>query len=465
MHQASAHQPTALATAVHGALSHYDPITIGMDSRGVPVLWCFPQVANFNAIFMGGSGAGKTHTLHNMVANVYVRGMTFHIIDIKGDFRYENFVKSGLGHMVDAADFNDLVFNYYTDGISLNPLKVPKTIEGGGVFRTIENAIELVKVFNPQTGQKQLAYLTEILKRVYSKAGIDHDNMDTWTRESPTFATVLEEIDLIIGMMTSGMDAVSAGKIMGYFAYARQQALSKVKSLEENGAMGEAITAELIQVAEDFKGKLGGLVDRLFTHGAITNQHVFESADWEHWSKESLLSLRSIINVMVDTRLFTQSVARPRNGMINRYDLGNLSPRHQQVIMRIIANQVFAMGVMETKSKDTFNPKFPAHILVADEGKHIKEISASAISPFNRIVTEGRGYGVGAWAGVQSPDQVTKDMMKNSDTSFLLKTPEASVKDITSMFGAKPAQLKLLEVKKNALFSSGSGYSLVEHFR
>ena len=168
---------------------------------------------------------------------------------------------------------------------------------------------------------------------------------------------------------------------------------------------------------------------------------------------------------MEDTRLFTQSIARPRNGMINRYDLGNLSPRHQQVIMRIIANQVFAMGVMETKSKDSFNPKFPAHILVADEGKHIKEISASAISPFNRIVTEGRGYGVGAWAGVQSPDQVTKDMMKNSDTSFLLKTPEASVKDITSMFGAKPAQLKLLEVKKNALFSSGSGYSLVEHFR
>src|SRR3990167_4595258 len=123
MHQASAHQLTALASATRSGLNHYDPILIGLDQRGNPVEWSYPKVANFNVIFLGGSGAGKTHTIHHMLANVFARGTTFHVIDIKGDFKYENFVASGLGHLVSPEDFHDLTFNYYSDGCSLNPMQ------------------------------------------------------------------------------------------------------------------------------------------------------------------------------------------------------------------------------------------------------------------------------------------------------------------------------------------------------
>lgn len=468
MHQASAHQSAAVAGAsnhTHRSLTHFDPILIGLDPRGNPREWSFPSVANFNAIFLGGSGAGKTHTLHHMVANVFARGTTFHVIDIKGDFKYENFVKSGVGHLVQPEDFHDLTFNYYTDGCSVNPLQVPKTVEGGGVFRTIENVIELVKVFNPSAGGKQLGYLTDILKRVYNKAGIDHDDMDTWRKPSPTFANVLTEIDLIIASLSSGMDVLSATSLFQSFGMAKAQAERVMRTITENEGSKDQIEEAIVDIQEAFKADLIRYAERLITFENLSRPEAFETSDWVHWSKESLLSLKGIIQVMVDTRLFTQSVVRPRPGAINRYDLGTLSPRHQQVIMRIVASQVFAMGVMDTKRKDTFNPQFPAHILVADEGKHIKEISSSPISPFNRIGTEGRGYGVGAWAGLQSPDQVTKDLLKNSDTTFILKTPDASVNEIIKLFAAKPNQLKQLEAKKNALFGSGGSYTLVEHFR
>jgi hypothetical protein len=133
--------------------------------------------------------------------------------------------------------------------------------------------------------------------------------------------------------------------------------------------------------------------------------------------------------------------------------------------MRIIAAQVFAMGIMETKKRNSYNPDSPNHILIADEGKHIKEISGSSIDPFNRIGTEGRGYGVGVWCGVQATDQVTKDLLKNFATYFLLKTPEASYPEVAKLFGPRPAQLKQLVARENLLFGTGGAYSLVNHFR
>ena len=87
------------------------------------------------------------------------------------------------------------------------------------------------------------------------------------------------------------------------------------------------------------------------------------------------------------------------------------------------------------------------------------------MSPFNRIATEGRGYGVGAWLGVQQPDQITTDLLKNIATTVLLKTPEAGYGEVSKMFGVKPSLLKQLVTRQNILFSKGGSFSLVTHFK
>jgi len=466
MHPASASAPTEISRGVRRAiLSHSDLIHIGMDSRGASIDWSYPSVPNFNILFQGGSGAGKTYTIQNMAAEIHNRGTTLHIVDIKGDFSHSEFVNSGLGHKVSGEDFNDIVFNYTLEGSALNPLQVPRTEDGGGVLQTIGVVRELVKIFNPNAGVKQLNYLTHVLKDVYANAGIEHDDPTTWANPSPTFKDVLSHIELIFDALTAGSDITTVQDIYKSLGTAKKQAKAAIEKLKAAGEADHTISEKVAEIRDTLESNLIDHARRLVSFEALTKRRTSKSAEWEQWSKETLYGLKSIIEEMVDSRLFTGNLSRPRAGKLNRYVLTDLNARHQQIIMRIIAAQVFAMGIMETKRNNSFNPSFPSHILVADEGKHIKEISASPIDPFNRIGTEGRGYGVGVWCGVQQPDQVTKDLLKNFATYFLLKVPEASYAEVAKLFGTKPAQLRQLVPRENCLFGTGGAYSLVNHFR
>lgn len=153
-----------------------EEILIGYDAQGEVVSWCSPRLNNFNGLYMGTSGSGKTWTLRQMIARVYRRGSTFHILDVKGDFMPENFTQTGLSNYVSEDDFNIISFSYFEGGSSLNPLQVPRSQEGGGVVMTIENAKELVYMFNKKLGPKQISYLGEVLKSVYSDFNIDHED-------------------------------------------------------------------------------------------------------------------------------------------------------------------------------------------------------------------------------------------------------------------------------------------------
>ena len=206
--------------------------------------------------------------------------------------------------------------------------------------------------------------------------------------------------------------------------------------------------------------------------GIVKSQLTFESLErngtgeeWEHWSKETVYSLRDTINQMVESRLFTGEMSKVMPGKINVYDMTNISSAHQQIMMEIIARRTFAMGVLNTKKTGNADPKFASHILVCDEGKHAKAISKQPLSPVNRIATEGRGFGVGVWMGVQQPDQVTQDQLRNFAFYFLLKTPESSSKEMQRMFTLKPNQLKLLEFRENCLYSAGQKYVCVRQFK
>lgn len=445
--------------------SHEDPILIGMDHKGQAVEWSFMDVNNFNCLFLGTSGSGKTHTIQNLLARTYARGVTFHVIDIKGDFGYENLRDAGLGAYVTPEDFNNIRFDYFRDGASINPLQVPRTKEGGGVLMTIESMKALVKAYSPNAGIKQLGYLDEILKMVYADKGVVHDDERTWVLPSPDLNDLLAQIDLIFNVISSGLTIGSVSEIMSAFGKAKSKSEKTMAAMQAEEKDQLEIEEKINEQADGLIELLTGMVKQQINYTNIRKRSVGNGAIYEHWSKESLMGLRSIIQGMVDSRLFTGNPSVTRGGKINRYDLTEISPQHQQVIMRIVANRVFAMGVMETRRNGTFNPRVPSHILIADEGKHVKEISQSALSPFNRIGTEGRGYGVGIWCGVQQPDQVTQDLLKNFSTYCLLKVPEASYTEMARMFSVKPSYLKQLQPRENMLFSANGPYTLVNHFK
>ncbi|KQW20027.1 hypothetical protein CX658_30925 [Pseudomonas amygdali pv. lachrymans] len=412
---------------------------------------------------MGISGSGKTWTLRNMIARVFVRGSTFHILDVKGDFKPQNFLDQGLSQLVSESDFNIITFSYFDGGSSLNPLQVPRSQEGGGVVMTIENAKELVNKFNPKLGGKQLGYLGEVLKAVYADFGILHEDEATWTNKAPTFADVHEKLTLIYQCIASGLDSGSVGSIMAEIGRAKRKALSAIRKARDEEDDEDSISLLCQEHADAASHFIAGIVKGQLSYESLNKNGTGE--EWQHWSKDSIYSLRDTISQMVESRLFTGEASTLQRNKINVYDMTQISSAHQQIMMDIIASRTFAMGVLQAKTSGNIDPKSASHLLVCDEGKHAKAISKQPLSPVNRIATEGRGFGIGVWMGVQQPDQVTQDQLRNFSFYFLLKTPESSSKEMQRMFGLKPNQLKLLEGRENCLYSAGKKYVAVRHFK
>lgn len=444
-------------------VSFDESILIGYDAQGVNVDWSFPHLNNFNGLFMGTSGSGKTWTLRQMIARVYRRGSTFHILDVKGDFKAENFIQNGLSNHVTDDDFNVISFSYFDGGSSLNPLQVPRSQEGGGVVMTIENAKELVSKFNNKLGSKQIGYLGEVLKAVYADFKIDHEEESTWGNKAPTFGDVYEKLTLIYQCIASGLDSGSVGTIMNEIGRAKRKALAGIRKAREEEQDEESISLGCQETAANSADIIAAIIKAQLTYENLERNGTGE--EWEHWSKDSVYSLRDTIGQMVESRLFTGEMAKVMQGKINVYDMTNISSAHQQIMMDIIARRTFAMSVLSTKKTGNSDPKYASHILVCDEGKHAKAISKQPLSPVNRIATEGRGFGVGVWMGVQQPDQVTQDQLRNFAFYFLLKTPESSSKEMQRMFSLKPNQLKQLEFRENCLYSAGAKYVCVKQFK
>ncbi len=242
------------------------------DSKGQNVDWTVAKSSNFNVLFEGASGAGKSHTIQNLLARVYERGMTFHVLDIKGDFSYESFEKAGLSHLVRPEDFNDITFDYFEGGGSLNPLQVPRTKEGGGVLMTIEGMKQLVKVFAPNTGKRQLDYLEEILTEVYRKAGISQDDMDSWARTSPTLDQVLDEIDLVFNSISASMDSGSVSDIMKAYGQAKSKAEKAIFKMKAEGDDLTVIQQKVLDIRQDLEDKLHEYAVKHLNFEALQNK-------------------------------------------------------------------------------------------------------------------------------------------------------------------------------------------------
>jgi hypothetical protein len=440
-----------------------ETIIIGHCSQGVAVEWSFPTLNNFNGVFMGTSGSGKTWTLREMIARVYRRGTTFHIIDVKGDFEARNFIEQGLGRLVSECDFNVIDFTYFEGGSSLNPLQVPRSQDGGGVTMTIENTKELAKKFNHTLGAVQLGYLGEVLKSVFTELGIEHDDETTWTKRAPTFIDVHDKLTLIYQCIVSGMDSGSVGAVMEAIGSAKRKAIGNIRKAKEDEQDRDSIDLMCQEEAAAAADNVAAIIKGQLSYSQLDRNGAGE--EWQHWNKTSVYSLRDTIGQMVESRLFTGNPSRVREGSINVYKMTNIGSAHQQIMMDIIARRTFAMGVLKTKQNGTNDPKSASHILVCDEGKHAKAISKQPLSPVNRIATEGRGFGLGVWMGVQQPDQVTQDQLRNFAFYFLLKTPESSSKEMQRMFSLKPNQLKQLEFRENCLYSAGQKYVCVKQFK
>lgn len=401
-----------------------------------PIDYNFRDMANFNGIFLGSSGSGKTYTLQKALKNMPSNdGVTVHILDKKDDFSYQGFKNNGLAFDMSEDDIEEIDFSYVTGNVGLNLFQFSKLPEAGGVYMAIQEIIAICSLFNSAISQKMGAYLQFVLKKVYADNGIVHDDQNSWSNPSPTLGDVKHELDRVYFNLTTKSQSMESGFWNDLAILTQHYPEEASKNLN----------------VEAHKHVVG-----MLENSEVDTSHCYA----KDWSAPTVCALRDTISGMMESQLFSRPIMRRKSGKINRYRLIGLGPAHLKIVTRVILNQTFTMAARATYANSSHNPPVPSHLVVVDEAKDLVNLGPEELNPSNRINTEGRGFGMGLWLGVQSSGQLSKDMIKNSSLKAILSVEEGSYNEIKRDFGIPSERLKLLVPRVNRLVNMGGGYKL-----
>ena len=168
-------------------------------------------------------------------------------------------------------------------------------------------------------------------------------------------------------------------------------------------------------------------------------------------NKQRLESLMDLVQQMLDTRLFSSDQLTIRGGRVNRLDLSYLHSRDQRTLYHLILERFFSVAQRRTGGEE-LNARVPSMVIILDEAKHAAHDQKNRMSPLNRIASEGRKFGLGMVVGVQSPDQLTKDVIDNLGALLLLPVAGTSVRKTCQQVNVDKRMLQRIRSKESGLY-------------
>ncbi|MDB5119732.1 MAG: hypothetical protein JWN56_950 [Sphingobacteriales bacterium] len=189
------HEKEELSSDTSIAKLTSEPIKIcfGDDtSDGKQVLWHptdTSRVMHTNTGIIGTMGTGKTQFTKSLITQLYresknnVNGAPIGILifDYKGDYINPEFVEAtgAKVHKLFHLPYNPLAIDIGKNPMPLLPLHIASTLQ-----ETISNAFNL--------GNKQKAFLKEVIMNAYGEKGIYKGDEATWAKVSPTISDICE---------------------------------------------------------------------------------------------------------------------------------------------------------------------------------------------------------------------------------------------------------------------------------
>lgn len=448
-------------------LTAFTPIEVGFSQRSKMYV-ALNRMSNPHILACGKSGSGKSHLIKNIIAHLYARGLTVHVLALHPDYSYEEFVKCGAGSLVHEDALLFMNYDYVGGNASINPLEFNPQPENGGVFMAIQDFVEVAKLFNPSMGSRQATYLQKILEETYQEKGILHDDPETWVRNIDGRASTAHHPNLfdVRDKLQEVMKAVNTG--LNVTVFQRIGALNKkLRNLKRKRrhSQDEALTAEIEEQIEKNIEAIEANVKQMIRDQVYGET---EAPFYAGWKVDTLETLADIINGMITSTLFTRGldseggVIKPRKGRINVHQLSHLSYDHQATMIHILLNRLYSASMRMCKN---LNPQVPDTYIVLDEGRYAQEAAKTPMSPLNVIFGGSRKFGLGMIIGVQGPDQLSKDMAENFCVKFVLASSESSYGDAKKYFNVGPAQMKRITARQDALLSvDGAPFELTRIF-
>ena len=160
-------------------------------------------------------------------------------------------------------------------------------------------------------------------------------------------------------------------------------------------------------------------------------------------------SVEPIIKQMVHSRLYAgQTNFHIVPGKVNVLVMREISSDERQALFFLLLGAVFDYAQI---SCTELNPTIPSLMLVFDETKQFATVNEDSMSPFPRIITEGRKFGMGSLLGFQSADQVSKEVRTNMSLSMVMYSARETWAAAAARYQVSPDTMAALEPKRDAL--------------
>lgn len=398
------------------------------------------KTLNYSALFVGGSGSGKTRMAVNAIKYLGEIGKDVIVMDVQGDMGLEPHQETV--YKLTRRN-NDVGFNFFT---------FSKDSENGGPIANANLIIELFKnsVMENGIGPFQKAVLKQVIIDCYRAKGILDEDESTWDNELPTpkFFDVFTQ--MILGT-TSGSKMMMISEIIQELAnlknnHDKSDEDKKAKIQEKIQATIERLRAfstkiEEYVVSDMHKGLFEGIA---LEEGAVDLSFYYNATNFK-----VLGTLQTYIKTMADCPLFGDKPFPKIKGVV-RFDISSYTTYGKPEEAIFFINFVFAMFFRTIKERGEYRYMPEEHkithgrycdkFLFIDESKLILPTGKNKENPYhliNRIVTEGRKYGGGMGIISQRLEHFSGELINSIFTKVLLQTERSDTEKAIKLLGIK----------------------------
>ena len=462
------------------------------------------ESVNAHGLICGGSGAGKTTLIKEIVTFLNALRKHIFVFDLKGDMIFTDAAGNSIGNYIDITAWDTKhgisLFEFDT-GVNMDFLKeiiadpslmtneVSFKLKNSGPRVQVNRLIEiLVKDFFPNLGVKQKDYLKHLFMDTYILKGFRYNKIETWTNELPTLSDTLELIKMI-KKYNGNLSAINDDLSAAFIDEVKPEILNiKILTtrIKEND-YGEDQTVETLQKFIKAKqGKIQSLFDGFIEEA----KEVYKAEDIDKitpskWFKErhvdvgkyeskdavrKIEELESYLISLQESGIFDGAKLPIRNGL-NVINISGLDVPFQRVFVDITLGKVFkACKIRGEYSKLPLGERSRGEkcdtYFIIDETKLVSGSAKEKNDPYsylNRIATESRGNGLALLVASQSAEHYPPEFLKNFHLQIILNTSIADSEIVRKMFDVDKETLRFTQNGwGNALVKTGKVFQKIK---
>ncbi len=413
-------------------------IKLGIDKyTKEPVLWKSDSVVNRHFIIAGESGSGKTHTLKGLIHGLATskEQIRCYVVDVHADIKTSD-------------SYTSTVVFGATSNFGLQPLAMSSDRYFGGVNNTINRFLKTLSTSSSSMGELQYHALYSLMVDMYKYYGFFENDPLTWsldydTRKEGTVKKKHPTVADLISFLENKQKEIKFGTDSNTLQLLNELSKNhkKIKSTKEDIVRND--TTEDNEKLETLKQE------------AIDSFTSFITKGGDHDDMEELLKRPSIgtidgiikrLETMYRTGIFKEEeFSFDPNKPIQRLNIKSLETDAKKAFVQLLLNKIFSEEKAKGETKEI------RCAIILDEAKDYSVKNSDGL--VERIILEGRKFGIMQILAGQQLDQFNKDTISNCATKILLGVDQMYFESTRRTLNIPLNTIKNIVHKKNILVS------------